>query len=253
MTMERPISVLVASSGEARTIARLLRDQLPTQWATTLWDEQVMTPGSSPWEGLIGIGQGLDAAILLLTADDIVQHRGASYPTPRDNVVFEIGLFMGLLGPERALLVQPAGLQLKLPSDLEGITKILYPMWTQDSARQRSIDRAATQIEQSLSRLGHRLRDVPPTADHRRELDLEVDRLSRAAVARGWTITTDTTSLLCLSYDGEQPVEVRVGLSDAASARESLRDAALVLHKLGVRVAQDLLPTRLRRVGNQSV
>jgi len=212
----------------------------------------VMTPGSSPWAGLLGIGQRLDAAIMLLTADDVVQHRGDTYAVPRDNVVFEIGLFMGILGPDRTLLVQPAGLELKLPSDLEGITKILFPTWTQDAARQRSIDHAARQIEQSMSRLGHRLRDVPAAEDHRRELDLEVDKLSRAATARGWTIANDTTSLLCLRYEGDQPIQVRLGLSDAASAREGLRDVALVLHKLGVRVARDLLPARLRHVGHQT-
>jgi predicted nucleotide-binding protein with TIR-like domain len=37
---------------------------------------------------------------------------------PRDNIVFELGLFMGRLGRERTFIVRPASGPLKIPSDL---------------------------------------------------------------------------------------------------------------------------------------
>jgi hypothetical protein len=102
----RPISVLVASSTEVRIIARDLRTRLPEDWSVVLWDESVIRPGQSVWEGLIDVCRAIDVAVLLLTADDVLEQRGRRQAVPRDNLIFEAGLCMGLLGPERTLLVQ---------------------------------------------------------------------------------------------------------------------------------------------------
>lgn len=48
------------------------------------------------------------------------------WPAPRDNVIFELGLFMGRLGKARAILMEQRGKDVKLPSDLTGITTIPY-------------------------------------------------------------------------------------------------------------------------------
>ena len=52
--------------------------------------------------------------------------RGNLKATPRDNVVFELGLFIGRIGRQRSLLVEPRGEEIKLPSDLSGITALTY-------------------------------------------------------------------------------------------------------------------------------
>jgi len=121
MTDPMPIKVLVASSTEARTIARDLRTRLPEHWSTALWDEGVIKPGQGAWTGLIEVCRAVDVVVLLLTADDVLEHRGQLVAVPRDNVVFEAGLCMGLLGAERTLLVQQQDLELRLPSDLAGL------------------------------------------------------------------------------------------------------------------------------------
>jgi CRP/FNR family cyclic AMP-dependent transcriptional regulator len=41
-------------------------------------------------------------------------------------VIFELGFFMGRLGRHRSLLLEPRGEEVKLPSDLSGITTISY-------------------------------------------------------------------------------------------------------------------------------
>lgn len=248
MTEPMPIKVLVASSMEARTIARDLRTRLPEHWSTALWDESVIKPGQGAWAGLIEVCQIVDAVVLLLTDDDVLEHRGQRVAVPRDNVIFEAGLCMGLLGPERTLLVQQQDLELRLPSDLAGITRVRFPPPIRDRDPRATLDSAAREIERSITRLGPRLADVPPSGDHRHALADELDRLCRAATARGWEVEQRTTSVVTLRYAGRRPVEVRLGLGEPERARQELREVALVLHKLGVRVGQDLLPARARPV-----
>ena len=243
----RPISVLLASSTEVRNTARDLRTRLPDDWSVTFWDESVVRPGQAVWEGLIDAGRAIDVAVLLLTADDVVEQRGRRAAVPRDNLIFEAGLCMGLLGPERTLLVQQLDLELRLPSDLEGITRVRFPAPLPDRDARAALDHAAREIERCIARLGPRLVDVPASPDHRLALADEVDRLCRAATARGWEVANRTPSSLCLRYTGGRAVEVRLGLGDPEQARQELRSVALVLHKLGVRVGQDLLPSNARK------
>ena len=67
-----------------------------------------------------------DFAIMVLSPDDLLETRNESFVSPRDNVIFELGLFMGRLGRSRTFIVQEQNANLKLPSDLAGITVSPY-------------------------------------------------------------------------------------------------------------------------------
>jgi len=66
----------------------------------------------------------IDAAVFICSTDDETWYRGKTETTPRDNVVFELGLFTGILGREKAITVKVG--DVKMPSDLYGITFIDY-------------------------------------------------------------------------------------------------------------------------------
>lgn len=72
------------------------------------------------------MARSCDFAVLLMTADDTTASRGRRKASPRDNVVFELGLFMGALGRDRTFVVSPKGVDLKLPTDLLGVTNVMY-------------------------------------------------------------------------------------------------------------------------------
>ena len=62
-------------------------------------------------------------AIILLTADDIgcskAESSTAVRPRARQNVIMELGLFIGLLGRERVSIIHDEGIE--LPSDINGL------------------------------------------------------------------------------------------------------------------------------------
>jgi predicted nucleotide-binding protein len=86
------------------------------------------------WVGLLNQNIGLkcveapaarllyDFAIVVVTPDDTTTMRGMSAPAPRDNLLFELGLFAGALGRARTFLVLPADSPPRLPTDLSGVT-----------------------------------------------------------------------------------------------------------------------------------
>lgn len=90
-----------------------------------IWnDGPVFGLGVSYLDSLLKAGSMFDFGILVATKDDETKSRDKSFESPRDNVVFEYGLFMGRLGKFRTLILREDGA--KLPSDLDGIHTSRY-------------------------------------------------------------------------------------------------------------------------------
>jgi predicted nucleotide-binding protein len=64
--------------------------------------------------------------LAILQDDDITISRNIEQRAPRDNVIFELGLFMGLLTRRRTFIALPRGVDQKLASDLKGLTPFEY-------------------------------------------------------------------------------------------------------------------------------
>ena len=73
---------------------------------------------------------------------------------PRDNVVFELGLFMGALSRSRTFVCVPAGEALKIPSDLKGMTNIQYDGAATDPAT--AVEGAVLELVKLISTKGPR-------------------------------------------------------------------------------------------------
>ena len=67
----------------------------------------------------------------------MIESRKKKQAAPRDNVIFELGLFMGALGRERTFIVKPRHVDIKIPSDLLGVTFIEYSTLPLFSLRSR--------------------------------------------------------------------------------------------------------------------
>ncbi|HNS40672.1 MAG TPA: nucleotide-binding protein [Promineifilum sp.] len=121
------IRVFIISSVEALPVARIIQSAFEhDKFTTTVWPDGVFKVASYTLQSLEDAIEGSDFAIAIAHADDVTECRGKDWPSPRDNVIFELGLFMGRLGKQRAILMEPRDEGVKLPSDLAGITTISY-------------------------------------------------------------------------------------------------------------------------------
>src|SRR6188768_420611 len=98
------------------------------------------TPGTSALERLLELTQEVDFAAFVFAQDDWTtsspsasSQPGPGQASPRDNVVFEAGLFGGVLGMRRTFILHANGA--KLPSDLLGLTCVRYDATTAAEVR----------------------------------------------------------------------------------------------------------------------
>jgi CRP/FNR family cyclic AMP-dependent transcriptional regulator len=119
--------MFVGSSAEALSVARCIQDGLKyDRISVKVWTDGVFRASSTTVGDLQNEIRTTDFGVLVFTPDDKIESRSDTKPGPRDNVVFELGLFMGALGRERAFIVKPRGMDLKIPSDLLGMNPIDY-------------------------------------------------------------------------------------------------------------------------------
>lgn len=119
-------TLFIGSSTEGLDVANTVQLLLDHDAEVEIWTQGVFQPSNSSLASLVQKARAVDFALLVLSADDMTEKRGTRGLSPRDNVVFELGLFMGALGPERVFMLHSRQNALSLPSDLAGVTPCTY-------------------------------------------------------------------------------------------------------------------------------
>lgn len=119
--------IFVGSSVEGLDYAYAVKERLDRHAQVTVWDQGIFKPTKFLLESLLAALNRFDCAVFVFSPDDITNIRGEEYGAPRDNVVFEMGLFVGHLGRDRSFIIVPAGAEsLRLPTDLLGVSVLTY-------------------------------------------------------------------------------------------------------------------------------
>ncbi|MEJ2308388.1 MAG: nucleotide-binding protein [Gammaproteobacteria bacterium] len=127
--------IFIGSASETIGIVDALESQLREVAHIDRWDVDVFRPGHFTLEELTRMLSEVDFAIFVLGQEDRTQSRGTVTPSPRDNVLFEAGLFTSVLGRERVLyVVDKQGT--KIPSDWAGLGYLLF-----DDSEERERDK----------------------------------------------------------------------------------------------------------------
>jgi len=127
--MEKP-RIFLGSSGQQEKLLEALTRGLEEVARVDPWTTS-FNPGTTTLERLVELAHQVDFAAFVFARDDWTSpSSGASsapaagQASPRDNVVFEAGLFGGTLGMRRTFILHSNGA--KLPTDLLGLTSIRY-------------------------------------------------------------------------------------------------------------------------------
>ncbi len=161
MFENRP-SVFIGSSTEGLPIAEAIQVNLDHACEIVIWSQGVFGLSSNTLISLVERLPDFDFAILVLTPDDLVQSRGDTQQSPRDNVLLELGLCIGALGRQRTFAVFDRTSNIKIPSDLAGVTLANYQPHS-DGNLQASLGASCTIIKAAIQKLGVKPQRSPET------------------------------------------------------------------------------------------
>src|SRR6266498_3862243 len=142
--------IFIASSLEGKTIADALAANLEYDARCTPW-YSAFPLSINTLDTLLSLCANNDFAIFVFSADDDLKMRTEDYKSPRDNVVIESGLFMGMNGKDRGFIVIPRNVSdLHLPTDLLGLTTADYDAaWAKTEPRP-ALTTATTLIKEAI-------------------------------------------------------------------------------------------------------
>ena len=127
--MEKP-RIFLGSSGKQAKLLQALTRGLEDMAHVEPWTTS-FHPGTTTLERLLELTREVDFAAFIFARDDWTtnsppasESTTSGRASPRDNVVFEAGLFGGVLGMRRTFSLHAEGA--KLPTDLLGLTSVRY-------------------------------------------------------------------------------------------------------------------------------
>lgn len=145
-------TVFIASSSEAISVAEAVHIKLEQEMRVKLW-ENAFDLSSITITTLIGKTKEADYAVFVFHPDDKTLIREKEYSSVRDNVVLELGMFIGALGLEKCFILVPKSAEttFRLPTDLAGVTASFYD--DQETDLTDAVTGSCAKIKQSVKKL----------------------------------------------------------------------------------------------------
>ncbi len=180
--------LFIGSSVESVNIAYAAQQNLQHNAEVTVWDQGVFKISSTNLESLIRILNTSDFGMFVFSPDDLINIRGEENRAVRDNVILELGLFVGRLGKDRCFILVPDSRgDLHIPADLVGVITAAYETDRSDNSLQAATAPACFGIREAIEKLGTCEEDVgTPNVEpkvYREEAETEVEKPSRTSHA----------------------------------------------------------------------
>jgi predicted nucleotide-binding protein len=148
------VKLFIGSSGSSVPVGDLIANRLERMGSAKVrvWNEGVFTLNQGVLDRLLDIVKEYDFAVMIWGPDDVTESMGGSSASPRDNVIFECGLFMGALGKGRVFIVCDSNVNVKVPSDFAGITLAYYDGSRVDEDGESAIRSASDKIAAEIGK-----------------------------------------------------------------------------------------------------
>lgn len=176
--------LFIGSSKEGVDIALAIQQNLRHDAENTVWSQGVFDLSVTTLDSLLEILERSDLGVFVLSPDDIAQIRGKESLAARDNVIFELGLFIGKLSKIKCFMLIPDGdTDLHLPTDLVGMTPATYEANRSDENMEAATGPACQQIRKAIKKLGTSIqnsnaREGPPPNQQNEQIEdkLEMEK-----------------------------------------------------------------------------
>ena len=149
--MRKP-RVFLASSVEGLDVASAINESLDYDTEIVHWKDG-FSLSSYTIDSLMEKARTVDFAIFVFTPDDVSTIREQSHIVVRDNVLFELGLFIGSLTKERCFIIKPRGVNLHFPTDLLGLTPADFDGNRSDNDLTQAVNAACSKVKKEILRL----------------------------------------------------------------------------------------------------
>lgn len=158
--------IFIASSVESLKIAEAVNVNLDHEFEVTIWKNGTFKLSSTTLEDLVTKASAIDFALFIFAPDDIATIKDQREHVVRDNVLFEIGLFIGAIGKERCFILKPRDVEMHLRTDLLGMTPADFDAARSDKDLVSATNRACSLIKAEVDRLG-KIQYVNPAKNKR--------------------------------------------------------------------------------------
>ena len=147
--------IFIGSSTENLKTAYAIQEHLEFDSEPTVWTDDIFKLSDYALNSLIDKLQNFDFGVFIFSPDDTAIIRKQERQIVRDNIIFELGLFIGHLGKERSFIVCPRSVDdFHLPTDLLGINPANYDSQREDI--KAALGPACNKIRNSMKELGLR-------------------------------------------------------------------------------------------------
>jgi hypothetical protein len=157
--------LFIGSSAEGKNVADAIQANLYREAECTVWTQGVFQLSDYNLQNLMRQVHASEFGVFVFSPDDITEMRGKLFSVPRDNVVYELGLFSGALGPERCFFAIPEKTDIHLPSDLLGMNAGEYEIGRKDKNTEAAVAVFCRKVRQKIGEMALGVSFLDPKPD----------------------------------------------------------------------------------------
>jgi hypothetical protein len=187
--------IFIGSSVEGIDVANAMQSAIYFDTESVMWNQGIFSPAVGTLEALDAEVNAFDFAAFVLTPDDFIRKRNQHGYTIRDNVLLEIGIFIGKLGRNRVFLVHCCSDNLILPSDLAGVNMVPYLIPSESKYLISALSLAKMQIINTIHDLGPRSRYQYTNSSQSNYKQQSATNLRSSLISRHHTCVTKNSNV----------------------------------------------------------
>lgn len=143
--------LFICSSTPALDVALTLKNSLSKDFIVNTWRENTFQLGYHHLDSIIKASANYNFVLLVLTPDVVQTFNNNTSTSVKDNILFEMGFFIGVFGRERTFFIVQNQDDFKLPSYVAGINCTDFIKPTEPDLLETSLHKCCVHIKNAIN------------------------------------------------------------------------------------------------------